>query len=225
MRETMLRIIGITLAGAIGCAGCASGPPPRDVDVSVRAAQLTFAKVQEDSGKAALHDSLARAKAILIVSPGISRAVALARSDGTQGWSGPAFYNVTMLDAMGGPVGGAGLSAGQQSLELVALAMSDKALAWFMAPPLPATSDMAVYTATGASGYAGRGADEADMLVFATQEGARGVARFGSPLISIDKAANQSYYGRPVTPADILVTQSVSNPSAAPLQKAVAAAE
>jgi lipid-binding SYLF domain-containing protein len=113
------------------------------------------------------------------------------------------------------------------------LAVSDKALAWFMKPRLPGTDDLAVYTAagtvTGTSRRVVANAAEADLLLFTTKpgakEGAKSVAQFGSPFISVDASANQSYYGRAVTPADILMTQSVSNPSAAPLQKAIATSE
>ena len=35
---------------------------------------------------------------------------------------------------------------------------------------------------------------------------------------------NHAFYGKPVTPVDILVKHNVSNPAAAPLQAALAAA-
>lgn len=65
--------------------------------------------------------------------------------------------------------------------------------------------------------------------MFTTKQGAgdltKSMVQFGSPLISTDAAANQSYYGRQVSPADILITQSVSNLSAVPQQKAIAASQ
>jgi hypothetical protein len=40
-------------------------------------------------------------------------------------------------------------------------------------------------------------------------------------VIKPDAAANDAFYGRPVSPADILVRASVHNPAAAPLQQAL----
>jgi lipid-binding SYLF domain-containing protein len=233
MHATMRHVIGISLLCTIGLLGCAaSGPPQRVVDDNIRAAQDTFSKVQADSAGADFHESLKKAKAVLIITPGNNRAVALARSNNAQGWSSPAFYNVTMLGT-GARTGTMGFSKVPNTLQLVALAMSDKAVAAFVKPRLPGTDDLTVYTVsgtmTGGSRRLAANAAEADLLVYTTRQGAgdlaKSMAEFGSPLISIDVAANQSYYGRPVTTADILMSQTVSNPSAAALQKTVAGSD
>lgn len=225
MGKTIFRVLAVTLLCSTVFAGCASGPAKNDLDASVRAAQSVLAKFQSDPTKEVLRDRLKEAKAILIVSPGEDRGVVLARQENDQGWSSPAFYRVTRLEAGRGATA-AGFSAGEQDLEMIAFAMTDKALAWFMAPQLPGTGALTVSHATGTSG-GGNGA--ADMVLLTrTDAGGRtgrsGDSNFAGTYVSIDKAGNQSYYGHPATPAEILNMQSVASPDAASLQKAVEAA-
>ena len=59
-------------------------------------------------------------------------------------------------------------------------------------------------------------------MVYAKDKGAfAGLAVDGSVLDVRDKL-NNAYYGKAVTPADILVKREVSNPAAATLQEALA---
>jgi lipid-binding SYLF domain-containing protein len=227
MLETIFRRVEwILIFLSVALAGCASGPPQRDLQSSVRAAEATLAKFQNDPEMASLRANMKDAKAILIVSPHVARGVALSRNAETQEWSAPAFYQVARIEAAGGRLGGGGFSVGAQNLELVALAMTDKALEWFLSPHLPGTSDMNVVAGGSAAASSGSGTSGApDMMVFMSPKlaDAKGIGTLRNIVVSIDKAGNQSYYGSPVTPAEILVKRSVSNPDAEPLQKAVAA--
>lgn len=230
LEAIMLAIISrhagaVVICLSIALAGCASGPPQRDLQSTVHAAEATLARFQNDPAMESLRENMKDAKAILIVSPHVGRAVALFRDAATQEWSGPAFYQVVRIQAAGGRLGGGGFSVGEQNLELVALAMTDKALEWFLSPQLPGISDMHVVAGGATSATSGRGASgTADMMVFASSQMKQDkrIGPLDNTVVSIDKAGNQSYYGSPVTPADILVRRSVSNPDAKPLQKAVA---
>jgi SH3 domain-containing YSC84-like protein 1 len=226
MGKTIFRILALVLLCSTGFAGCASAPAKKELDASVRAAESVLAGFQDDQVKEALRDRLKKAKAIMIVSPGVDRGVVLARKEPAQEWSGPAFYHVTRIEAAGGASGGAGFTAGKQNIELIALAMTDKALAWFMSPQLPGASGMTFLHVPSASGGGGR---PTDMVLFTRTEasgraGNAGITNFDGTIVSPDKAGNQSYYGRPATPAEILIMQSVTSPDAASLQEAVAAA-
>jgi lipid-binding SYLF domain-containing protein len=198
--------------------GCSSMPGMRDVQASVREAETTLAAVQNDPEMKSFHDSMKEAKAIFIVTPRRARGLVLARDEGTQTWNGPAFYTVTRVEAAGGRVGTFGFSAGEQDLELVALAMTDKAVNWFLSPTLPGKGELNIVPGTR------RSASGADMVVFDRSKGAGRAGNLKGTIISIDKASNQAYYGSPVTPADILVGHGVSNADAASLRKAVASA-
>lgn len=225
MEKAIFRVFTVTLLCSV-LAACASGPPRRDLDASVLAAQNLLAKFQNDPENEVLRDKLKEAKAILIVNPGIDRGVVLARKDDNQEWCGPAFYRITRMEAAGGGTGGAGFTAGRQDLELIALAMTDKALAWFMSPQLPGTSDMTFLPVTGTSS-GGRGT--ADIVLFTRPEARKRISHFDGSnfdgaFVTIDQAGNQSYYGRPATPSEILIIQSVTSPNASSIQKAVAEA-
>jgi lipid-binding SYLF domain-containing protein len=198
--------------------GCSSMPGMQDVQASVREAETTLTAVQNDSELKSFRDSMKNAKAVFIVTPRRARGVVLARDEGTQTWNGPAFYTVTRVEAAGGRVGTLGFSAGEQDLELVALAMTGKAVNWFLSPTLPGKGELNIVAGTGGS------ASGADMVVFDRSKGAGRAGKLEGTIVSIDHAANQAYYGSPVTPADILVRHSVSNPDAASLRKAVAGA-
>lgn len=230
MLETIFRRVGwmmIFISAAL--TGCASGPPQRDLQSSIRAAEATLAKFQDDPEMASLRKNMKDAKAILIVSPHVARGVALSRDAAMQEWSAPAFYQVARIEAAGGTggrLGGGGFAVGQQNLELIVLAMTDRALEWFLSPHLPGTGDLNVVAGGGAAATSGSGTSgTADMMMFflSNMKDVKGSDSLRNIVVSIDKAGNQSYYGSPVTPADILVKRSVSNPDAESLQKAVTA--
>lgn len=224
MLEAMSRVPGMMCIGlSVALAGCAAGPRQESLQSSVQAAQGTLAKFQGDPLiEPLLRKNMKEAKAVLIVTPRVMRGVVLTREGGTQKWSGPAFYQVTNIAAAGGrAAGGMGFTTGEQDLELVGLAMNDKALNWLLAPTVPGSGGVSLAEVRGNE------RPSADMLLFSASQVVRNGARVGQlshTILSIDKAANQSYYGRAATPADILIKHSVSNPNAEPLRKSVAAA-
>jgi lipid-binding SYLF domain-containing protein len=214
----------LALVSVLGLAGCAtSGTVERDLDKTLDEAEATVYRMQSDPRRAVLQDNLKKAKAIVIFSRGDARGVALGRVAGKPGWSGPAFYNIVTLDAGSGKMGTAGLRAGKQNLELVVLAMNDKAMAWLFTPRLPGQHDLLVFPVTEASGRGPRNA--VDVIVFAGKDSGDNAELAGGPIISIDSAANQSYYGRTAAPNDILRQSNANTPAAASLQKAVSTAE
>jgi lipid-binding SYLF domain-containing protein len=56
-----------------------------------------------------------------------------------------------------------------------------------------------------------------DMVSFARSKGVFAGVSFDGAVISPDDPANEAFYGRPVTPVDILVRGSERNAAAAPL--------
>jgi lipid-binding SYLF domain-containing protein len=214
----------LALVSVVGLAGCAtSGTVQRDLDKTLDAAEATVHKMQSDPRRAVLQDNLKKTKAVVIFSAGDPRGVALARIAGTPAWSGPAFYNIVTLDAGGGPMGTTGLRASKQNLEMVLLAMTDKAMDWLKTPRLPGTHDLRIFPVTQASARGPR--EAADVIVFARKNNGEDVQVFGGLMISLDTTANQDYYGRTVAPSDILTQRSVNTPGVAALQKAVSAVQ
>ncbi|MDB5772212.1 MAG: hypothetical protein JWM42_2586 [Burkholderia sp.] len=209
----------VALCLSFAFTGCSSMPGMRDVQASVHEAESTLAAVQNDPEMTSFHDSMKEAKAVFIVTPRLARGVVLARDESTQTWNGPAFYTVTRVEAAGTRVGTFGFSAGEQDLDLVALAMTGKAVNWFLSPTLPGKGELNFVADTGGPAHGA-----ADMVVFDRSKASGRARNLEGTIVSVDKTANQAYYGSPVTPSDILVRHSVSNPDAASLRQAVAGA-
>jgi lipid-binding SYLF domain-containing protein len=59
------------------------------------------------------------------------------------------------------------------------------------------------------------------MVSFARSKGAYAGVSLDGTVIAPDAGANSAFYGRPVSPVDILVRHNVDNPAAAPLKQAL----
>lgn len=191
--------------------GCAHTGTLDDARSTTDAAQTTLNNFMKDPDMTWLRDNLPRAKAVLI-SPQIlqagfiiggsgGNAVLHARTAHSPGWTGPAFYKIG--------TGSIGLQAGAEKAEMVALVMSDKALNSFLSTGFKLGGDVSV--AAGPIG-AGAGAPvNADMVVYVRAKGLYGGLNLSGSVIKVDDAANSAFYGRQVTPVDILVKHSAAN--------------
>jgi lipid-binding SYLF domain-containing protein len=93
--------------------------------------------------------------------------------------------------------------------------MTEKALNSLMSTSFKLGGEVSI--AAGPVG-AGTGAPiTADMVVYTRSKGLYGGINLDGTVITIDEARNRAYYGHTVTPVDILVTRSVSNPNGAAL--------
>jgi lipid-binding SYLF domain-containing protein len=225
LETTTLRPAGI-LVTCLGLllGGCASTGTPDEARAAATASQATFDRFVKDPDMTWLQQNLPRAKAVLI-SPRIlqagfivggsgGNAVLLARGSGGGAWSGPAFYKLG--------TGSIGLQAGAESAEMVALVMTDKAVNSFLSSDFKLGADVSV--AAGPVG-AGTGAPiTADMVVYVRSKGLYAGLNLSGSVVSVDDAANQAFYGHQVTPPDILIKHSVTNPAGDALAHDVARA-
>lgn len=191
--------------------GCAHTGTLDDARATTDASQATLNHFMKDPEMTWLRENLPQAKAILI-SPQIlqagfiiggsgGNAVLHARTSNGPGWTGPAFYK------MG--TGSIGLQAGAEAAEMVAVVRTEKALNSFLSNSFKLGADVSV--AAGPVG-AGTGAPvTADMVVYVRTKGLYGGLNLSGSVIRVDDAANAAFYGRQVTPVDILVKQSVTN--------------
>jgi lipid-binding SYLF domain-containing protein len=80
--------------------------------------------------------------------------------------------------------------------------------------------------ASVAMGPVGAGATakgiSADLVAYARKKGAFVEFSGEGSVIAVSKESNTAYYGKPVTPIDIVIKHSVSNPKSGELEKAVA---
>lgn len=196
---------------ALVLGGCAHTGTLDETRTTTDASRATLTRFMQDPQMTWLRDNLPRAKAVLI-SPRIlqagfilggsgGNAVLHARTTSSPGWTGPAFYK------MG--TGSIGLQAGAQAAEMVAVVMTDKALNSFLSNTFKLGADVSV--AAGPVG-AGTGAPiTADMVVYVRAKGLYGGLNLNGSVITVDDAANAAFYGRQVTPVDILIRQSATS--------------
>ncbi len=136
--------------------------------------------------------------------------VFLARNSRTGGWSDPAFYTI----------GGAsfGLQIGGQASQVVILAMSERGVNAFLNTSLKFGADVGLAAGpVGAGASAGTQNLSADLLSFSRAKGLFGGISLSGAVAKVRGGWNHAYYGRRVSPRDILILHSVHNPRAAGL--------
>jgi len=156
----------------------------------------------------AFQDALADAKGVLIVPDfykgglivggATGEGVLLTREGNADSWSDPAFYRLSS--------GSLGLQAGFKESELVLVVRSEQALDKFMEDKitLGAEGGIAVAKIGAGMGAASTSNVDADVIAFTHSEGAfAGVSLEGSVLSTAEKL-NHAYYGKPMTPNQIL---------------------
>lgn len=190
----------------------------------VASAQKAFMDMQDDPDMTWFRDNLKNARAVLI-SPEIvkagfvlggsgGRGVMLVKDAATGRWEGPAFYNLATASI--------GFQAGVAVSQTVMLVMTEKALNSFLSNKFKLGGDASV-----AAGPVGAGAQsdvKADVYTFARSKGLYGGLNFDGTAVTVNGDWNKAYYGKAVTPVDILVRHTVTNPDANALKAEVAKA-
>jgi SH3 domain-containing YSC84-like protein 1 len=184
-------------------------------------AAVTISSLANDKDFATLGAAMGKARAVLVF-PEVLKAgfilggsggsgVLLVRDAKTGDWSGPAFYTMGSASL--------GFQAGASSAEMVMVINSQKALDSLYTNKVKLGGDASV--ALGPKG-AGTGASiSTDFVVYAKAKGAfAGIAVDGS-VVDVREKLNAGYYGKAVTPVDILVKREVSSPDSANLQAAL----
>jgi lipid-binding SYLF domain-containing protein len=130
------------------------------------------------------------------------RAVLYVRNAQTGRWDGPAFYNVGAASV--------GFQAGIAVSETMTLVMTDKGINSLLAPSFKLGGDASI--AAGPVG-AGTGADiTSDFVAYSRSKGVYGGLNLEGSVVAVAEDWNKAYYGRDVTPVDIVVKANVHNP-------------
>jgi SH3 domain-containing YSC84-like protein 1 len=224
MRANFVKLCCVAIALLFGVG---SGPARAQADAEQ---QATVNKAVESVNRFAadpdmkwFRNNVGKAKGILIVpvsvkggfiiggSGGIG--VFLARGEASD-WSYPAFYQLASVTF--------GLQAGGDVSEIMMLVMSEKGRNALLTREFKLGGEISV--AAGPVG-AGAEAQTADVLAFSrTKGGVYGGLNIEGSVVNPKDNWNGLYYGQPVTPSQILVGRTVTNPNADPLRAAVAAA-
>ena len=201
--------------------GCATPDTRQSAQQQLSAAQTTLVNFQNDPNMTWFRNNVRNARAVLIA-PRVTRggfifggsggdAVLLARDTQSGRWAGPAFYNMGTASV--------GFQAGVDVSEIVVLVMTEKALDALLSKSMKVGGDASI--AAGPVGTGAASTVTADMISFSRAKGVFAGLAIDGAVISPDNDANSAYYGSAVSPADILIRRTVSNPSSAPLQQSL----
>jgi lipid-binding SYLF domain-containing protein len=226
MHRFMTSVVVMAATLALGLGGApARADDAQDARQIVEKAKLTVEQFQADENMGALRDLAKEAKGMLIM-PQMLRAafivggsggsgVLMARDEKAGKWNGPAFYTL----------GGAsfGFQAGADAAEVVILAMTDRGVSKLLSPQVKLGADVSVAVGPVGGGAAAATAGlSADLISFSMAKGLYGGFSVDGSVAGVRAALNEAYYGKPVTPADILIKGAVKNAHANGLIGAVA---
>ncbi len=183
-------------------------------------ARLTLDSFTSDGYMGAFRDLLKKAQGVMIapellkgafiVGASGGNAVWLTRDKKTGQWSEPAFYTI----------GGAsfGLQIGGEASEVILLAMTDRGVTSLLGNSVKLGGDVGI--AAGPVGY-GAAASTAnlsvDILSFSRSKGLYGGISLDGAVVAVRSGLNEAYYGKKVSPTDILIRHNATNPQAARL--------
>lgn len=182
--------------------------------------EAVFKSFMADPNMGWFRDNIGNAKGIFIVpqmlrggffigGSGGSGAL-LAQDRKTGKWSYPAFYTMGSVSF--------GMQIGADSSEIILMVMTDKGMEAMLSTEFKLGGDVAL--AAGPVGASAK-AQTVDILAYGRSKGAFvGIAIDGA-VIAPRYEWNNSYYGKDVLLADILINQTVSNPQADNLRAAL----
>ena len=186
----------------------------------VSRAQTTFEHFVADPDMWWFRDHVKEAQALFIV-PRLIKAgfifggtggsgALVAHDQRTNAWSDPAFY--TMAEAS------FGLQVGAEGSKIIYLVMTERGVRKMVDGKVKLGADMNV-----AIGPVGGGAsvETADVYAFTKSKGAFGGVSAQGGVVQAFNERNNAYYGRSVSPADIVMAQTVKNDGAKGLVSAV----
>lgn len=182
-----------------------------------------FSKAREMEGFRGL---VKKAKGIFIAPQMLKGAVIFGASGGSgilivydqkrNTWSGPAFYTLGEASF--------GLQIGGEAAEIIMLIMSDRGVSAMLSSSVKLGADVGI-----AMGPVGVGIDassanvSADIITFSMSKGLYGGISLEGAFVKARNGWNKAYYGKEVTPTDILIKNNVKNPHASALIEQVKA--
>lgn len=185
-----------------------------DAQAIVEKARITLNSFMRDKEYSYLHETLAKAKGVVIY-PQVLKAgfifggsggngVLFLRDTDKKDWSGPAFYTMGSVTF--------GLQIGGESAEVVMLVMTQKAVDTLYSNSMKLGADASI--AAGPVGTGAKANIVADFISFARSKGAYAGINLEGSVIDVRDSLNKAYYGKEARPVDILAKRAVSNPGA-----------
>ena len=216
-----VKVATVLLLGAL-VIGLALPVSAADEQALVDKARITFESFMADPNMAWLKENLPAAKGLVII-PSLLKAGFIFGGSGGSGvlivpdaktgkWSDPAFYTIGSVSF--------GLQIGGEAAEVIMYARTERAVDKMLTTSVKLGGDTSI--AVGPVGAGAKSNVMADIFSFSRSKGAfAGLALDGS-VVKTRGEWNKNYYGKPVTPVDILIKRTVNNPGSAELREAVA---
>lgn len=205
-------------------AGQATADDAMEAKQLVEKTRMTFNSFETAKEMDGFRDLIKKAKGIFIAPQVLKGAfivgasggsgVFLAKDSKSGKWSDPAFY--TMGEAS------FGLQIGGSASEVVLLAMTDRGVTAFLSNNFKLGADGTVAVGPVGVGAAAATANlSADIISFARAKGLFGGVSVEGAVVGVRGKLNDAYYGKEVTPMDILIRHDVSNKASSGLVQAV----
>jgi lipid-binding SYLF domain-containing protein len=192
-----------------------------DAQGLVDKARITFGEFMSDKQYSWLHEHLKYAKGLLIypqvlkggyiVGGSGGTGVLVVRDEKTNDWSQPAFYTIGSVTF--------GLQIGGEASQIIVMAMSQKAIDSLLSSSVKFGGGASV--ALGPIGGGGAETVAADFLSFAKSKGLYAGINLEGSVVNVRDNLNDAYYGKKVTPVDIIIKKDVMNAGSDELRTAI----
>lgn len=212
----------LVLTFVLGQAATIQAGDDREQRDLVDQARMTLVNFLADSNMTWLREHIEDAKGLFIVPQFLKAAlfyggaggsgVFVAKDEKTGTWSDPAFFTMGAASF--------GFQFGAQASEVVLLVLTQRGVDSLLLGNFKLGADGSVAVGPVGAGMSGATTPNlsADLLSFVRAKGLfAGVSLEGSVLISRDEWS-KTYYGKPVTPSDIVVRREVTSPYSEPLR-------
>lgn len=211
----------VVFALLIGGVGQARGEDRADAQALVDKARITFQGFMNDKNYEYLHKNLKNVKGLLIYPQVLKAGFILGGSGGTgvlvvrdaktKDWSQPAFYTIGAMSF--------GLQIGGEAAEVIVMAMTQKAIDSLYTTSVKFGGDTSV--AAGPYGTGTKANVTADFISFAKSKGLYAGLNLEGSAVDVRESLNKAYYGKEVTPVQIIVEKKASNKGSAGLREAL----
>ncbi len=229
--DSISRIVKAAIATLISVVLCMAMVMPAgatdvaDAGMLVARARITFDEFMGDTQFAWFHENIKYVKGLLIYPQVIKggfifggsggTGVFVVRDEKTGDWSQPAFYSIGSATV--------GLQIGGEASQIIVMVMSQKAVDSLLISSIKFGGDTSV--ALGPIGFGAKQNIIADFVSFAKSQGLYAGINLEGSIVNVRDTLNSAYYGKYVTPVDILIRNEVNNAGSnelrATLKKAV----
>jgi lipid-binding SYLF domain-containing protein len=223
-KETAMKKLWAMIAGMslflLVVSSQANETEKKEAEILVDQAATSVEAFANDPDLGWFKEKVKEAKALLIIPRNLKGAfivggsggsgVLIAQSAESGQWGYPAFYTLGAVSL--------GLQIGAEASEVILMIMTDRGMESLLTSSFKLGADV-----TLAAGPVGGGAkaQTADILSYSRSKGAFVGASLDGAIVKTRDQKNTAYYGQSVSPTDILIRKSVSNPQASRLRVAV----